>query len=613
MTTSRRSFLTQSFAGLAIAAAQSKPGFFAKFDSQAKKLLAQMTLEEKIGQMTQPDQMYLKSIDDIEQFHLGSVLSGGDSDPKSGNDLNSWTEMYDRLQARALKTRLRIPLVYGVDALHGHNNVIGAVIFPHNIGLGCTRNARLVEAASRITAIEVRATGINWSFAPCVTVPQDIRWGRTYEGFSESPEIVRDLGLAALRGLQHGGLANPQSVLACSKHFAGDGGTTFGTGMPKGPGGDRYPLDRGDTRGDEAVLRKIHMPGYISTVQAGVGSIMPSYSSWNGEKASGSKHLLTDILKVEMGFDGFLISDYNATDELPGNYKQQIQRSINAGMDMVMVPERYAQFFKTMQELAREGGIPMARIDDAVTRILRVKFAMGLMDPKRNHLADRSLHKVFGSAAHRTVARDCVRQSVVVLKNDRRALPVAKTAARIHVAGKCADDIGNLCGGWTIKWQGESGNVTTGGTTILTALRNAVGAGKVTYTPDGNGAKGAAVGIAVIGETPYAEFFGDRADLKLAAEDVAAVKNLKSAGIPVVVVLVSGRPLIIDEILPHADAVVAAWLPGTEGAGVTDVLLGDYKPTGKLSYTWPSGQSSSFKIGDSGYKRLYPFGHSISF
>lgn len=612
MNTTRRGFLAQSFAGLAIAAAQAKPGFFSKFDPQVKKLLSQMTLEEKIGQMTQPDQMYLKSLDDIETYHLGSLLSGGDSDPKSGNDLASWTDMYDRYQARALKTRLRIPLVYGVDALHGHNNVLGAVVFPHNIGLGCTRNARLVEAASRITAIEVRATGINWSFAPCVAVPQDIRWGRTYEGFSESPDLVRELGLAAMRGLQHGGLANPQAVLACSKHFAGDGGTAFGTGMPKGKG-ERYPLDRGDTRGDEAVLRKIHMAGYVSTVQAGVGSIMPSYSSWNGEKASGSKRLLTDILKKEMGFEGFLISDYNATDELPGNYKQQIQLSINAGMDMVMVPERYTQFFKTMQELTADGGVPLSRIDDAVTRILRVKFAMGLMDPKRNHLADRSLHKLFGSAAHRAVARDCVRQSLVLLKNDKRALPLSKTTTRIHVAGQSADNIGNLCGGWTVKWQGASGAVTSGGTTILAALRNAAGANKVTYTPDGNGAAGAAVGVAVIGETPYAEFFGDRADLKLAPEDVAAVRNLKGAGIPVVVVLVSGRPLLIDEILPHADAIVAAWLPGTEGAGVADVLFGDYKPSGKLSFTWPAAASTSYRVGEAGYKALYPFGHGLSY
>jgi beta-glucosidase len=331
-----------------------------------------------------------------------------------------------------------------------------------------------VEAASRITAIEVRATGINWSFAPCVTVPQDIRWGRTYEGFSESPDIVRELGLAAMNGLQHGGLANPQSVLACSKHFAGDGGTTFGTGMPTGPGAERYPLDRGDTRGNEAALRKIHMPGYTSTVPGGVGSIMPSYSSWNGEKASGSKHLLTDILKNEMGFEGFLISDYNATDELARELTTAGPASINAGMDMVMVPERYAQFFKTMQELAA-GGIPMSRIDDAVMRILRVKFAMGLMDPKRNHLADRTLHKVFGSSAAPFGGSRLCAAVGGVLKNDRRALPLSQTAARIHVAGKSAEDIGNMCGGWTIKWQGESGNVTSGGTTILAALRKCGG------------------------------------------------------------------------------------------------------------------------------------------
>ena len=614
MNTSRRTFVTQSIAaGVAMAAPAAKPRFFSKFDPQVKQLLAKMTLEEKIGQMTQPEQSALHSLDDIDKYHVGSLLSGGDSDPKSGNDLNSWTDLYDTLQQRALKTRLKIPIVYGIDALHGHNNVIGAVIFPHNIGLGCTRNARLVEGVGRITAMEVRATGINWTFAPCVTVPQDIRWGRTYEGFSESPDVVKVLGEAAVRGLQNGGLDNPRAVLACAKHYAGDGGTVFGTGMPKGKSGERFPMDRGDVRADEATFRKIHLQGYLTTIAAGVGTVMPSYSSWNGEKCSGSKRLLQEILKDELGFEGFLISDYNALDELPGNRKQQTQRSINAGMDMVMVPTAYVEFFNVMLELVKEGGISQARIDDAVTRILRVKFAMGLMDPKRNHLADRTLHKFFGSPEHRTFARDCVRRSVVVLKNDKNALPLAKSAARIHVAGKSADDIGNMCGGWTIAWQGKSGPVTTGGTTVLAAIREAAGANKVTHSVDGNGAKGATVGIAVIGEKPSAEMMGDRTDLRLSPEDVAAVRNLKSAGIPVIAVIISGRPVLIEEILPHADAIIAAWLPGTEGSGIADILFGSYKPVGKLSFTWPKAESTSFRIGDAGYKTLYPFGHGLSY
>jgi beta-glucosidase len=539
-----------------------------------------MTLDQKIGQMTQPDQMYLKTLDDIENYHLGSLLSGGDSDPKSGNDLNSWTDLYDHYQSRALHAKPRIPLLYGVDAVHGHNNVLGATIFPHNIGLGCTRNAALVERAARVTSEEVRATGINWAFAPCVAVPQDIRWGRTYEGFSESPDVVKTLGAAAVRGLQRDALDNPLAVLACAKHFAGDGGTTYGTGLRKG-------LDQGETRVDEATLRRVHLPGYATTIQEGVASIMPSYSSWNGVKCSGNKRLLTDILKTEMGFEGFLISDYGAVKQLAGTYKQQIAQSINAGMDMVMVPDNYPEFFTLLRELGNESTVPMSRIDDAVLRILRVKFAMGLMDSKRSPLADRGLHKTFGSADHRSVARQCVRESLVVLKNENHVLPLKKDAARIHVAGKSADNIGNQCGGWTITWQGKSGDVIKG-TTILAALRRAAKEpGKVTYSLDGSGAEGATVGVAVVGETPYAEMQGDRTDLHLAAEDVAVVERLKSAGIPVVMVVISGRPLVLDQAISKADAVVAAWLPGTEGDGVSDVLFGSYKPTGKLSFRWP--------------------------
>jgi beta-glucosidase len=622
MNTTRRQVLAGSLRSLLTAlawrrnasAAPAKPQQLSQYDPQVRPLIAKMTLDEKIGQMTQPDQQFLKDLDDIEKYHLGSLLSGGDSDPKSGNDLNSWTDLYDRYQARALKAKPRVPLLYGIDAVHGHNNVLGAVIFPHNIGLGCTRSPELVEHAARITAEEVRATGINWVFAPCVTVPQDIRWGRTYEGFSELPDVVKTLGAAAVRGFQGHALDHPLSVVACAKHFAGDGGTTFDTGMRKGGfSGARYPLDRGDTRMDERTLRQVHLPGYVSAIEIGVGSIMPSYSSWNGVKCSGHRRLLTDILKKDLGFEGFLISDYGALGELAGDYRQQIETSINAGMDMVMVPDKYPEFFSTLKGLVNQGKVPMSRIDDAVTRILRVKFAMGLMAPERSPLADRSLHKTFGSAEHRAVARQCVRESMVLLKNERRTLPLAKSAHRIHVAGKNADDIGNQCGGWTITWQGKSGPVTSG-TTILSAIRHAVSPGTgVTYSRDGTGAAGAAVGIAVIGETPYAEFSGDRAELNVAAEDAAVVEKMKKAGIPVIVVVVSGRPLVIDNLVAHADAVLAAWLPGSEGAGVVDVLFGDYKPTGKLSFTWPGSGSTSLARSDPGYKTLFPAGFGLSY
>jgi len=556
--------------------AASSPKPFSSYDAQVKPIVAKMTLDEKIGQMTQPDQEFMTDPADVATLFLGSVLSGGSSDPKEGNTLEAWTNMYDRFQQQSLKTRLRIPILYGVDAVHGHNNVIGAVVFPHNIGLGATRNAPLVEKAARVTAEEVRATGIQWTFAPGVMVPQDPRWGRTYEGFSDHPDVVKVLGEAAVRGFQDGDLANPLSVLACAKHFVGDGGTAFGSA--------KTGLDQGDMKVDEATLRRVHLPGYITTITAGVGTIMPSYSSWNGVKCSGSKRLLTEILKGELGFEGFLISDYNAVDQITPNFKEAIGISINAGMDMVMVPKNYRLFITNLKSLVDEGTVPMARIDDAVTRILRVKAAMGLLDANRSPLADRKLQSTFGSAEHRAVARQAVRESLVVLKNQGKTLPLKKSAARIHVAGRYADDIGAQCGGWTIDWQGKTGNITTGGTTLLAAIRK--NASNVTYSADGTGAKGATVGVVVIGEKPYAEMQGDRKELSLAPEDVTAVENMKAAGIPVIAVLFSGRPMTLGTVFEKADAVVAAWLPGTEGDGITDVLFGAYKPKGKLPYEW---------------------------
>jgi beta-glucosidase len=593
-------------------ASAARAGFMAQ-DARARALLGTMTLDEKIGQMTQGEHP-LKDEADVATYFLGSVLNGGSADPPT-NGLQDWTDLYDRLQQRALTTRLRIPLLYGVDAVHGHNNVIGAVVFPHNIGLGATRDARLVEDIARATAEEVRATGIQWTFAPCVAVVRDERWGRTYESFSEDPQLVATLGEAAVRGLQGPNLDDPLRVLACAKHYVGDGGTAWGTGLPSkdAPGG-RFPLDQGDVRLSEADLRRIHLPGYVSAIAAGVGTIMPSYSSWNGEKSSGSHRLLTEILKQELGFDGFLISDYNALDQLPGDFRADVKQAVNAGMDMAMVPQRYREFFATLKSLVEAGEVPLARIDDAVLRILRVKLAMGLLDEGRSPLADRRLHARFGSPEHRELARRAVRQSLVLLKNERRALPLSRTARRIHVAGANADDIGRQAGGWTISWQGAAGPVTKG-TTILEALR--AGAGKatqVTYARDGAGAAGADVGVVVVGEAPYAEFFGDRADLALSADDRAAIAAVKRAGIPTVVVVVSGRPLILGDVADTADAIVAAWLPGSEGQGVADVLFGDYKPTGKLSFTWPRTMAQiPLNVGDSPYDPLYAFGFGLSY
>ena len=324
------------------AQAQSKQKTFTAFDAQAKAMVAKMTLDEKVGQMCQPDQAFLKAPTDISKYFLGSLLSGGGSGPKNKADytLQGWTAMVEAFQQESLKTRLAIPLLYGVDAVHGHNNIPGATVFPHNIGLGCARNPDLVEKIARITAEEVRATAINWAFAPCVTVPQDVRWGRTYEGFGATPDVVKPLGAAAVRGFQSANLADPLAVVACAKHFIGDGGTAYGSALPK----DGRFLDQGDTRCDEATLRRLHLPSYITTVNEGVATIMPSYSSWNGIKCSASKELLTGLLKQELGFEGFLISDYNALDQITNNFKQCVEISINAGMDMVMITDKYATY-----------------------------------------------------------------------------------------------------------------------------------------------------------------------------------------------------------------------------------------------------------------------------
>ena len=569
-------------------------------DGRAREIVAGMTLAEKVGQMTQAEAGGLKDPADVENLFLGSVLSGGGDDPKAGNSLAAWTDLYDSLQERSLTTRLKIPLLYGVDSVHGMNNVLGATIFPHNVGLGCTRDAALVEAVGRATAVETRATGIQWAFAPCIAVPQDIRWGRTYEGFSEDAEIVADLGAAAVRGLQGDGLGDPRGVLACAKHFVGDGGTRPDTGTQVGDAnantssdanalrnrGGRakaVKLDQGDMRVPEATLRRLHLAPYPPALAAGVGSIMPSYSSWNGQKMSGNRHLLTDVLKNELGFDGFLISDYRAVNQLDRDFKAAVKKSVNSGMDMAMQPGDYRQFIQDLTALVEAGEVPMARIDDAVTRILRVKLAMGLIDAPagQSQLADRSLWEEVGSAEHRDLARRAVRESLVLLKNDGGALPIT-AGQKIVVTGRGADDLGMQCGGWTIEWQGKGGQPIPGGTSILNAIKARAGDAAAVST-DGP----ADVAVVVIGETPYAEFNGDRGDLSPSEEDVAAVKAAKSSGGKVVVVLLSGRPMILGDVLGDADAIVAAWLPGSEGAGVADVLFGDAKPTGKLSFSWP--------------------------
>ena len=572
-------------------------------------LLSYMTLEEKIGQMTQVDRQFLESDNDINAYYLGSLLSGGGSTPPK-NYPRSWAEMYDGYQKIALSTRLSIPIMYGIDAVHGHNNVIGATIFPHHIGLGCTNNPQLIEDVYRATAEEIAATGIDWDFAPCLAVPRDERWGRTYEGFGETPDIVKSMAAAAVRGLQTDKLDGPTSILACAKHFIGDGGTKWGTGL-------KEKMDQGDTQISEQELREIHLPGYLPALEAGVGTIMPSYNQVNGEYCHVSKYLLTDLLKNELGFKGFLVSDWQGLEKMGDDYKSNIIASINAGMDMVMVPgaakfggQTYTNFIKLLIESVNEGSISEKRINDAVARILKVKFEMGLFE---RPYSDKALLKKVGSKEHRNIAREAVKQSLVVLKNDG-VLPLSKDLGHIHVSGKNADDLGNQCGGWTITWQGDSGPITKG-TTVYEAIQVAVSSfTNVTYSKNGSGAKGADVGIVIIGETPYAEMEGDRESLALDKKDLAAIARIRKAGVPVVVIIVSGRPLIITDELDKWSGLIAAWLPGSEGKGVTDVIFGDYNPTGRLSVSWPrTMEQIPINFGDSDYDPLFEYGYGLSY
>jgi beta-glucosidase len=575
---------------------------FSRNDAKVEALLSKMTLDEKIGQMVQVDIGALRSKADIQKYFIGSILSGANSGPVN-NRPETWLRSVNECKSWALKTRLKIPLLYGIDAVHGHNNIDGAVIFPHNIGLGATHDPALVERAERVTAEEVAGTGTRWAFAPCVAVAQDERWGRTYESFGESPELVAELAEVAVHGFQGEELSPaPTCILACAKHYLGDGGTQGG-------------VDEGNTVCDEATLRKLYLPPYRAAIKAGVGSIMVSFSSWNGEKMHANKYLLTDVLKGELGFQGFLISDWAAIEQISPDYKSDIEQSTNAGLDMFMLPRglddphNYIAFITDLKELVAEQKVPASRIDDAVRRILRIKLQMGLAE---NPDTDPALTAAIGSPAHREVARECVRESLVLLKNAGHALPLAKNLKHLVVVGRAADDLGIQCGGWTVGWQGQPGNVTHGGTTILAAIRQTVAAGtEVTFSPNGGETAGADAVVVVVGELPYAEYKGDRTNLDFAAEDIALIQRARATGAPVITILISGRPLVPGSALDDSDAFLAAWLPGTEGQGVADVLFGDYKPTGKLPRIWPR-DNSQLSVQNLTGSPLFPCGFGLT-
>ncbi len=553
-------------------------------DERVADLLARMTLEEKVGQMTLVERGSVTPAE-VERYGIGAVLSGGGGYPPGDNTVAGWHAMVRGYQDAALRTRLGIPLLYGVDAVHGHANLVGATVFPHNVGLGAAYDPDLVEAIARVTAIEMLATGIHWNYAPVLAVARDIRWGRTYEAYGEDPELVTRLALATLRGLQGDDLAATDTVLATPKHFVADGGTAFGSSPLPGA-----LLDRGDARVDEATLRRVHLAPYVDAVASGARSVMVSFSSWQGVPMHAHAYLLREVLRGELGFDGFLVSDWAGVDDVALDYDRAVALSIAAGVDMNMVPYDHRRFIDATLRAVERGDLTLERIDEAVRSILRVKFELGLFE---RPVVDEARADLVGSVEHRALARDAVARSLVLLKNDGDALPLDPDAARtVFVSGSAADSIGMQSGGWTIEWQGSTASLTPG-TTILEGLRAGFGEG-VTVLHDARGRfegraapERADLGIAVVGEPPYAEWFGDDAALELSLADTLAIERLRERVDTLVVVLVSGRPLVIAFELVLADAFVAAWLPGSEGAGVADVLFGRHEPAATLPFTWP--------------------------
>jgi beta-glucosidase len=559
-----------------------------------EELLGKMTLDEKIGQMIQIDWKLAQNTDDVRKYHVGSVLNGASSLPEP-NTPENWVRLIASIQTRALGTRLGIPMIWGTDAVHGNGLVKGATMFPHNIGIGCTRNPELAEKVARATALEMLATGIPWTFAPCIAVPRDERWVRTYEGFGETPELSEMMAAAMVKGLQ-AEPGRPDAVLACAKHFLGDGGTSGGK-------------DQGDAVCSEQELRAIHLPGYAAAVKAGVGSIMVSFSRWNGAPMHANKHLITDVLKGELGFQGFVVSDWEAIATISLSNESAIEAAITAGVDMAMVPSSYPSFISSLRHLVRKGRVPMARIDDAVRRILKQKARFKLWE---HPFPDPTFARQLGSTEHRALAREAVRQSAVLLKNQDAVLPLPKNG-HILVVGSKADDMGIQCGGWTVGWSGRRGNVTPG-TTIFAAIQKAASGGKVAFAPGVRGADAADAIVVVVGEEPYAEGKGDSKELGLSRDDISLITAAQASGKKVVMVLVAGRPLPIEPVIAGVQAALVVWLPGSEGDGVADVLFGDYKPTGKLSHSWPRSSSQiPINQGDASYSPLFPYGFGLSY
>jgi beta-glucosidase len=578
-------------------------------DQRVAALLSQMTLDEKIGQMTQIE---IGGVDPAGTASalLGSVLSGGDGNPKGvDNTAQNWYSMVKSYQDAATGTRLGIPILYGADMVHGVSHMTGATVFPHNVGLGATHDAALVQQVCQVTATEMYASGVRWTFGPVLAVPQDVRWGRTYEGYSENTDLVGQLGSSCLEGLQGTSLTDPNTVVGDPKHFLGDGGTAYGSSTAQGPTGP-YLLDQGVDQMSDTQITSLFLPPYESAVKNGARIIMTTFSgTQSGGKVTGDKHWLTDVLKTKLGFAGFVVSDWAAIDQIaPSDYTASVKAAINAGVDMAMVPDNYEKFQSTLKGLFSSGGVPQSRIDDAVTRILRVKFEMGLFE---NPMPPAGAWGNVGSAADRAVGSKAVSESAVLLKTSPKVLPVA-SGSSVLLAGAGADDIGIASGGWTLSWQGQTGNVTTG-TTLKAGLVAKLG-GQLSYnaTGDFNSGTHAAVGIVVVAERPYAEGVGDSATLQLPAGDLAVIDKVKPMVDKLIVVIISGRPMMLSGIADKADAVVEAWLPGTEGEGLADVLLGARPFTGTTPYTWPKTPDDAAHTGKSACQgAVYPYGYGL--
>jgi beta-glucosidase len=598
-------------------------------------LLSRMTLEEKVGQMTQAERDSIPTNVPPDQtpiatLGLGSILSGGGSVP-TPNTPQAWADMIDRFQQAALSTRLHIPLIYGVDTVHGHGNLLGATVFPHNIGLGASRDPRLVEEIEHVAAEETRATGPQWAFAPCICAARDDRWGRTYESFSENPELVERME-TAIDGFQDRDISDPDRVLATAKHYAGDGDTEYDASKANT---GAYPIDQGIAVTTRRDFWRNALRQYVPAIKRHhVGSVMPSFSSvdWiedgigNPIKMHGNRELIEGLLKNHLDFKGFVISDWEGIHQLPGDYSNQVKTGVNAGIDMFMEPHSAPQFVSTLLALVRSGDVTQARIDDAVRRILAKKFELGLFE---HPFTPRQNMSKIGSPAHHRLARRAAAESQVLLTNRHHTLPV-RGHKPVYVAGSNANSMGNQAGGWTLTWQGNSNHVIPG-TTILDGIRE-LARGNVTFSQDASApVPRRATGIVVVGETPYAEGFGDVGGprwgfdpgengvlrppqtMQLSAADKAAVDKVCAAARRCVVVVVSGRPLIIDRAQrDEIDALVAAWLPGSEGAGVADTLFGERAFTGRLPMTWPrSLDQEPINVGDRNYNPLFPYGWGL--